>query len=218
MVANNEINQNLAKIHLVEKPDWVSWDEIHDVLWAAHSSNRDKGINMRKPGLAGHEIRDEIEPNGKILVALHQSRVVGTAAIVMKQGKSWYDKGLCGYLCFASLLPEYQGLGIYKELMIQREKFAIEAKVDMLSFDTHVRNKHVIDINKKNGFVPVAIKPCSDHFNVVMVKWVSECPYSIIERVFRYWKSILINNMVYTMDSQKGCQHTALYKLAHRLF
>lgn len=211
-----EINRNMGEIRIVEKPEWVSWDDIHNVLWMSHSRNRANGINMRKPGLAGSEIRDEIVPNGKMFVALNQTRVVGTAAIVMKHGKSWYEKGLCGCLCFASLLPEYQGVGIYKELMMKREEFAIESKVDMLSFDTHIRNKHVIKINKKAGFVPVAIKACSDHFNIVMVKWISNCPYSSLERTFRYWKSILINNMVYTMDPKIGRQYTSLYKLIHR--
>ena len=33
----------------MEKPDWVSWETIHDVLWEAHAENRKNGVFMRYP-------------------------------------------------------------------------------------------------------------------------------------------------------------------------
>ena len=87
-------------IQIIEKPDWVSWDDIHEVLWKAHASNRANGIAMRKPSLLGNEIKKEIGENGKMFVAIVDGQLAGTAAIVHKEGKMWYNNGTYGYLCF----------------------------------------------------------------------------------------------------------------------
>lgn len=42
-------------IEIVEKPEWVSWDDIHDVVWKAHENNRKKGVIMSYPSLPGEK-------------------------------------------------------------------------------------------------------------------------------------------------------------------
>ena len=71
-------------IQVIEKPDWVSWEEIHQVLWKAHEENRRKGMYMAFPALPGEEIRKKIEGHGKMLVAMDGQKIVGTAAIIVK--------------------------------------------------------------------------------------------------------------------------------------
>ena len=56
-----------SEIQIIEKPDWLSWDEIHDVLWKAHEQNRNNCINMSFPALSGEKIRERIEGKGKLL-------------------------------------------------------------------------------------------------------------------------------------------------------
>ena len=48
-----------SSIQIIEKPDWVSWDEIHEVLWKAHENNRENGVFMSYPSLTGDEIKKE---------------------------------------------------------------------------------------------------------------------------------------------------------------
>ena len=167
-------------IQVIEKPDWVSWDDIHDVLWAAHEKNREKGLSMRYASLSGDEIRQRIEGNGKMFCAIDNGKVVATSAIVRKPSKMWYDKGLSdyAYFCFASVLPEYAGRGIYKQFYLRREAECKEMGLNRILFDTHEKNTRVIEINCKNGFVPVDYKFYRDHFNIVMVKWLEGCPFS----------------------------------------
>ena len=50
--------------------------------------------------------------------------------------------------------------------------------LNRILFDTHEKNTRVIEINCKNGFVPVDYKFYRDHFNIVMVKWLEGCPFS----------------------------------------
>lgn len=165
-------------IHVIEKPDWVSWDDIHEVLVQAHALNRSKGINMRKPSLPGEEIKKEIGDDGVMLVAIDGDKVIGTAALVPKTCSTWFYKGQYGYLCYASVLPEYLGNGVYRMFCEEREKVARKKGFNALYIDTHHDNEHVIKINLKNGFKRVGVRVFSDHWNVVLFKWLDGCPYS----------------------------------------
>lgn len=165
-------------IQIIEKPEWVSWDEIHKVIWKAHATNREKGMNMAFPSLPGEKIKEKIEGNGKMYVALNGKKVVGTAAIKIKNANLWCGRGDYAHCCFASVLPEYNGEGIYKMLSEKREEQARNMGLVCMMFDTHEDNSKVIGINKKNGYMPVDISVMKDHYNVVMVRWLNGCPYS----------------------------------------
>ena len=167
-------------IKIIEKPDWVSWDEIHEVLYQAHASNREHGIIMRKPSLPGSEIAKEIGEDGKMFVAMDGKRVVGTAAIVVRQKSYWCGTPQEKYACvyFASVLPEYSGQGIFKRLDLKREEEALVMGINKLLGDTHERNYHRLEILKKTGYKFVDYMVCKDHYNVVCVKWLDGCPYS----------------------------------------
>ena len=169
-----------SSIQIVEKPDWVSWDDIHEVIWAAHEKNREKGVLMRFPSLSGDEIRQRIEGKGVLFCAIDNKKVVATSAVVKKSTKMWFDKGPSdyAYFCFAAVLPEYAGRGLYKQFYAMRESACREMGLGRIMFDTHEKNKRVFEINKKNGFLPVDYRLYNDHFNIVFVKWLDGCPYS----------------------------------------
>lgn len=165
-------------IQISEKPDWVTWDDIHDVLWRAHDKNRQNGITMRYPSLPGSEIRKRIEGKGKMLVAFEGNIIVGTAAIVFKEQNMWCGKGLYAYCCFDSVVPEKQGKGIYRLLCVQREKEAQLNGVSRMLLDTNEINQREIEVVLKNGFKKVSYRLWNDHYNIIFVKWLDGCPYS----------------------------------------
>lgn len=165
-------------IQIIERPESVSWDEIHKVLWSAHAQNRANGINMALPALPGDKIREIIGGRGKMLVAIVDGKVVGTAAIKIKPSNLWCGKGEYAYCCFASVLPEYNGLGIYKRLDIKREEIAKEMGLNRMLGDTNENNKRRLEIAHKAGYKFVDISIWKDHYNIVMVKWLNGCPYS----------------------------------------
>lgn len=168
-----------SEINIIEKPDRVSWDDIHEVLWKAHEQNRNKGMNMAFPALSGTCIKEKItEGHGRMLVAISDGKIVGTAAIIIKRSNLWCGKGEYGYCCFASVLPEYNGKGIYKALDLKREELAISMRLTRMLGDTHENNKHRLDIAKKAGYKFVGVSVWNDHYNIVMVKWLNGCPYT----------------------------------------
>ena len=165
-------------VNILEKPDWISWDDIHDVIWTAHEQNRRKGIVMRYPSLKGDEIRQRIEGKGKMFVAFDGNILVGTAAYVIQNHSLWCGRGKYAHYCFASILPDYQGLGIYKRLCLHREQDVMSSGVSRILIDTNEHNDREIAISKKAGYRIVDIKTYQNHHNVLMVKWLNGCPYS----------------------------------------
>ena len=165
-------------IQIVEKPEWVSWEDIHNVLWVSHSENRRKGIVMRFPSLSCDVIKRIVERNGKMLVAIDDNKVVGTAAIKVRNENMWCGKGKYAYMCFASVLPEYNGKGVFKALDSKREEIALSLGLNKMLADTHEKNTRRLEIAKKAGYRFVDYKFYRDHYNVVMVKWLDGCPYS----------------------------------------
>lgn len=167
-----------SNIQIVEKPDWVSWDDIHDVVWRAHAQNREKGIVMRYPSLQGEEIRQRIEGKGKMFVALDGTTLVGTAAYSVKNSSLWCGKGDYGYYCFAAILPSYRKMGIYPKLCEIREEEMVKQGIHRIMMDTHEGNKRELALARKQGFIPIDFVVRKDHNSVLMVKWLDGCPYS----------------------------------------
>lgn len=164
-------------IQIIEKPDWVSWESIHDVIWRAHEQNREKGIVMRNPSLEGDEIRQRIEGKGKMFVALDGSIPIGTAAYLVKNASLWCGKGRYGYFCFAALLPSYRKKGIYPKLCEIREEELVKEGIRRIMMDTHEDNKRELTLAKRQGFIPVDLVVGKDHSNVLLVKWLEGRPY-----------------------------------------
>lgn len=175
------------KIEVIEKPNSISWDQIKDCLVSAHSVNVEKDIRMRYPTLPSDEIRGKIENNkGKMFVVLDGNTVVGVAGFQIKKGGVWYSKSEYIYQCFAGVRPEYAGLGIYKKLNMRRIQEAENLGYSLVVFDTHVDNKRKIEIDQKNGYYKVDYKRYGDHFNVVMAKWLNDCPFSKFKIMVMY--------------------------------
>ena len=191
-------------IQIIEKPDWVSWDDIHNVMWDAHAENREKGIIMSYPSLSGDEIKRKIGENGKMFVAIEGNKVVGTLALIKKTGKQWYISGQYGYLCFGAVLPEYSGKGIYKSLYQLAENTAKQMELLVLTRDTNEKNARMLKITKQEGYHFVKCKACKDHFNIVRAKWLDKCPFPLWYTKFRYSLSVIKTKSRYRMDPQRG--------------
>ena len=166
-----------TEIKIIEKPDWVSWDEIHQVLWNAHEQNRQKGMFMGLPAKSTEELQKCVEGKGKMFVALDGRRVIGTLAIIVKEGKQWFNRGKYGYACLGAVLPENSGKGVFRALYDKMESEAICMQLPVITRDTHEKNVRLLKISKKEGYQFVSYKVCKDHFNIVRAKWLNGCPY-----------------------------------------
>lgn len=178
-----------SQIQIIEKPDWVSWEDIKQCLYDAHSVNRSVGVNMVKYQWPIEKIKQSIGENGVILVALDGQRVIGTSAVGEKFGTVWYKRGRYAYMSLSCVLPEYSGQGIFKRFEKNREEIARLKGLDVFVTDTHESNKRRRQIAEVNGYRLVDYFRVGDHYNVALAKWPKGCPYSKIYCQFRYYLS-----------------------------
>lgn len=181
----------LDKISVIEKPDWLTWDDIKKCLYEAHSLNREKGIKMSRYQWPANKMKEYVESNGCMLVAMRDKDIIGTAAIVEKKGNKWYTMGRYASVCFDSVKADYMGQGVFKLLDTKREEMAKKLGLKIIVFDTHANNIHRQEIAIKNGYRYVSYTHPNDHYNVVMAKWLDGCPFSSCYCMFRfYWSKI----------------------------
>ena len=165
-------------IQLIEKPDEVSWELIHEVIWKSHESNREVGMSMSHAGFSGADIETYLGPKGKMYVALLDGKVIGTLAFTEKKSKFWFGEDTFAYCCFAAVLPEYRGHGVYGGLMKLCEQAAISRGLDKMLFNTHPKNARVIDTALKNGYKKISYTLSKNSAWVYLVKWLNGSPYS----------------------------------------
>ena len=179
-------------IRIVQKPDTVSWQQVKDCLMEAHMENRSRGILLSHPLWPAEQIGSFVEESGVLFVALDGERVVGTLGVKEKTGNYWFVKGRYAYLCFGSILPDYQGQGIYKALNDACEEYIKEKGFKVFAFDTHSLNRHMQEISLKSGFKLVRyfyVAGSHPHNSVMMAKWVGACPYSDLYCKWRFFVS-----------------------------
>lgn len=192
-----------TSIQIVEKPDWVTWDEIREVLWKSHAENRGQGIVNTYYMLPSDELRKFVGDKGKMFVALDGEKVVATGAVLIKNSRRWYAKGDYAYACLGAILPEYRKRGIYFPFEKLTEAYA-KSISSLLVTDMHENNLKIQKLRLREGFRYVAYKSCKDHCNVVMAKWFNGCPYPLWYIKFRFLLSKLYAKTRYKIVSGKG--------------
>ena len=171
----------MEEIKVMEKPDWVSWDDIHELLLTAHKKNIAKGMVMNTTTMTGEEIKNYIGENGCCFIALCDGKLVGTTSMRISKGNRWYDRGkIVAKGTLSAVLKHYQGLGILEEMHDLRDKLLAKKKVQIIEGDTAEDNIIMRKVCAKNGFKEVRFFPAlhQNHFSVYFVKWLGECPFS----------------------------------------
>lgn len=176
------MEEHCAGIVVREKPEELSWDVIHDVLWAAHRENREQGLAMLYPSLPGSAIETLLkEGDGKCFVALKDGEVVGTCAYKYQNRNHWFSKGKkTVYYLLEGVLPGCQGMGIYSKMVDYRDSHIDHMDVDVIETETAHRNKHMLRIMRRNGFVPVGYKTASTgrFYYEILARWPKGCPHA----------------------------------------
>lgn len=170
----------MEDIRIIEKPDSISWDDIHNLLIEAHQRNFKKGIVLGYAKKPGKEIAKTLGKDGRCWVAMDGDKIVGTTSVTFFTGKDWWNKGKkVAHGCFTGILRQYQGIGILDELNKRKYEYSISSGAEMTQGDTAEGNKIMRIILAKGGYKTVAFySPKTNHYSVIVVKWFSECPFT----------------------------------------
>lgn len=185
----------LSQIQIMEKPDWVSWEEIHDIIYAAHESNREKGLDIRNAHLSGDELKESLGPEGVCFVALDGDKVVATSSVAFHTLNTWYCRGQkVGYGTLSAVLPEYKGKHLFTELEKVRIEYARKKGCPGFYVKTAEDNTKRRSIAKKDGYFEVAIGRTSfnPHNYLTIYKWLEGRPYPVCYIRLRFFWTWLI--------------------------
>ena len=196
---------NTSSIRIIEKPEDISFDRIHEILWAANEKNRQDGFVLSTSNLTGEQIRDRLGGNGKCFVAMDGDRPVGTMSVRYVKRSGWYAKGIVPDCMMAGVLPEYQGRHVYGMLSDHIFDYIKAQGYALAELDTAETNTHAIKIYQHQGFRLVGYKanPGGDHYSVILVKWFGKAPYSDAYCSMRYRLKKFIVRMKYKPDKTK---------------
>lgn len=175
------------EIIVTERPETVSWEAISSVLRTAHMENVKNGIVLPYPHLSPDELREKVEGRGgKMFVALCAGKLIATGAVAIIEKNLWCGTGKYAYCFLASVLPEYKGMGAYRRIETEQEKYASAQGVMRCMFDTDERNQRILEISKRNGYRLVEFRVREGRNSVVLVKWLEECPFSRLKCWMKY--------------------------------
>ena len=170
----------MSEIQFMEKPDWVSWEDVKKCLNAAHQTNKKHGFEMRNSTISTDELLEEVK-DSRCFIALVDNTVVGVTCFRIENKKKWWRRGPAIYHFGDGILPQYRGTDVYFNVQALKYKFVEESGVRVQYFRTSSNNRTVIKINKKYGFKLVQFHPTpkkvANYYNVTMVKWDNGCPF-----------------------------------------
>ncbi len=155
------------EIRFVEKPTWVSFDMIHQVLWASHESTRAKGMQFSTAEMSGEELEEYIKNHSATCyVALDGDKVIGTSSCYLNHVNTGVIRGRFAKEVLAGVLPEYKGQHIYSQLFELVVKYAKDNDADGIVMTTMAKNKKMQQIKKKQGFIYTRHFINNGHFSV----------------------------------------------------
>ncbi len=199
-----------SDIQFMEKPDWVSWEDVCECIRKANVVNDKKGFHMTFADISPEKLENKMQ-EGKCFVALHNNRVVGMDSFRIHNLKKWYLRGKVIYHSYSAILPEYRGTDVYFGLSELKGKKVKETGIRVYQFNTAEQNKTVLKINAKYGFKPVVFRPTAkgaNYYSITMLKWEDGCPFPDWFLNFMFNLSKFFSKTFFTTDYK--------FKLWHR--
>lgn len=168
----------MSEIHIIEKPEWITFDDIHKLLFDAHESNRQKGFLVKTALMSGDELQRHLG-NGKCFVALEGKKLVGTTSYRIVERNYWCVKDKVIDRILVGVHPEYKRKHISRMLFDRVAEEAKKGGYKYIETRTAEENSIMQKINLKDGARYIDFKSFSvDHYTVVMMQWLDSCPYS----------------------------------------
>lgn len=197
----------MGKYIIQQKPDWISYDDIVDVLKDAHTDTAEKGMHFTALTQTPEETEKRVlEHNGVFYVALSQdNELLGVGAILFhKKGRAWYNRHKpYAAITMVGVRKKAKGKGISNGLYHEMEKLGF-SRVDILTMNTAENNKIVLESNFRHGWKYVDVKSWSntDFYSVAMAKWKNGCPYHNLFLQLMYKERYIITHLLYKENGE----------------
>lgn len=167
-------------LKIMPKPDYVSWEDISELLQEANKVNERKGFSMSDLKLPPDGLKQQVEGEGLCVVALVDDKLVGVSACNLGVMVRWFNKRKkCARKFMTGILKSYQGCGILYEMDKVLDDYIRSCGCDMIVASTAEDNKSVRKNSKLGGCKEVAYESfrSANYYSVIFAKWFDGCPY-----------------------------------------
>lgn len=190
----------MEDIKIIEKPDWITWQQVQDCITIAQKTNNKKGFDM----LFGHNSAEQLEKaigDGYCYVALNaDNKVVGTVSLIISNINYWWHKGKAGLQGYEGILPEYRGSDVYFDLHDKIDEKQKELGIGVIWASTAEKNKVVIKACKLQGWKIVQYSPTgkgATYYSYIFARWLNGCPFSEKRISFMFKLSKIVVKALY---------------------
>ena len=182
----------MGEIQIIQKPEMVSYDDIHELIYLAHDSNRKKGFHVKTAEMSGKELENHIG-DGICFVAMDNDRLIGVTAVRVISRNTRFAKGKIADQILVAIHPDYTGKHISSNLHKAVVRYSEKKGLAQIELRTAADNLKMQKACIKWGFRYVDFKAYSgiDHYTVVMMKWLVNRPsplkincYYTIKKIF----------------------------------
>ena len=197
----------MEEYKIQQKPEWISYDEIVDVLKDAHTDTADKGMHFTALTQTPEETEKRVlEHNGVFFVALSQdNELLGVGAILFhKKGHSWYNRNKpYAAITMVGVRKKVKGKGISNGIYREMEKLGF-SRVNILTMNTAENNKIVLESNFRHGWKYVDVKSWSntDFYSIAMAKWKDGCPYHKLFLQIMYKERQIMTHLIFKENGE----------------
>lgn len=200
-------------VKILEKPDYISWNDLAELQYKAHADNRSNGVDQNCAHMNGEQLRTSLG-DGKCIVAIVDGNLVGMACyqIIDNFRGFWFCNGKrVASLLYTAILPEYQKGAIFFKLIMTRNMFLEEDHAEVVITDTHFKNNKMRELFRLYGYKEVLWKKFSSckYYSVVYARWINECPYTDAYIKKRY----VFSKLIYRFLVNKQYEYTWFAKL-----
>ena len=90
----------MEEIRVMEKPEWVSWDDVANCIRIGQATNIADGFDQSFGHISAATLSRELN-EGHCWIALNNdNQVVGTLSIMVSNVGFWWYKGEAGLYCY----------------------------------------------------------------------------------------------------------------------
>lgn len=201
----NDLTDGLV---IIPKPDYISWEEITQLLHLGYSERANEGLNYSATHQSVEKTIARVG-DGVCLVALLDGKLIGTESynLIKKKKlkwKKWYQDEEYFYLHSLTVHPDYKRKGIGLKIRNYIRDEAIKNSVGSLISDTSEDAKWLISWYDRLGHKKVG---CVSHlgtnyYSVVMRTPISGKKYSDRYRMFRFYLSYFFCRVISKEDGR----------------
>ena len=181
----------MEEIKVIPKPEWVSWEDIHQLLLKANKVNEKNGFSMVGLTCPPEELEKQLE-DGLCVVAMHGDKLVGVSACSFNCVQRWYNKKeKSARKFFSGILKSYQGCGILDEIDKVLDNYIKKSGFSFFVASSADQNITVLKESFWGGYKVLTYIsfPETNYYSVIFGKWLNKCPFSDRYIKFRFWLS-----------------------------